>query len=154
MAQVYIGLGSNLGDRAQKLKEARENLNKIGKIIQKSAVIETAPWGKIDQPDFLNQIVLIDTNLSPQALLKACLSIEDKIGRERQEKWGERLIDIDILYYDNQIILESNLKIPHLLIPERLFILEPLCEIAPNYLHPVFKQTNLQLLEECKERCN
>ena len=154
MAQVYIGLGSNLGDRAQKLKEARENLNKIGKIIQKSAVIETAPWGKIDQPDFLNQIVLIDTNLLPQALLKACLSIEDKIGRERQEKWGERLIDIDILYYDNQIILESNLKIPHLLIPERLFILEPLCEIAPNYLHPVFKQTNLQLLEECKEKCN
>jgi len=119
-----------LDNREKNLSSAIELINKqIGTIIKKSSIHKTKAWGKTDQPDFLNMVIKIETKLDPQKLLKQCLSIENELGRIRKEKWGERIIDIDILYFNDLIINDENLKIPHPLIQEREFVLKPLNEI-------------------------
>ena len=130
MTGIYLGLGTNLGDRHLNLENAISLINQqVGKILKQSSIHETKAWGKTDQPDFLNLVIKIETKLVPQMLLQKCLSIENEIGRIREEKWGPRLIDIDILYYNDLIIDDENLKIPHPFINEREFVLNPLKEI-------------------------
>lgn len=152
MEGIFLLLGSNLGDRLHSLKQANNALEEKGiKILTKSSVYETAAWGKTDQQAFLNQVLKVDTSLEPKALLKVILEIELELGRIRKIKWGERLIDIDILYYHQNFIDEDNLKIPHPGIPERRFTLIPLVEICPNFQHPTLKLTQYKLLDNCKD---
>lgn len=147
---IFLLTGSNLGDRLRILHNCSELIElELGHIIERSPVYQTAPWGKTDQANFLNQALQIETVLQPQELLTLCLSIEKKIGRVRDAKWGARTIDIDIVYFDNKIVDLDNLKIPHPRIAERRFVLVPLNEVAPEFVHPIFKKTNAQLLQEC-----
>lgn len=150
---IYLLSGSNLGNRMASLARALELIEQeAGSIKAQSQLYETAPWGITDQPAFLNQVMELETKLAPEALLEKLLNIEKKMGRERKTKWGERLIDLDILYYGNQIIETANLKIPHPHIPERRFTLVPLCELAPLLPHPLTGKTQLQLLKECPDQ--
>ena len=148
---IFLLLGSNLGDRHKQLSDAITLLTSVGTIVKHSSIYETAAWGKTDQPDFLNQVIELETQLAPHDLLTQCLSIEKKLGRERHEKWDARTIDIDIVYFDNKIIDTQDLQIPHSRMTERKFMLTPLVEIAPDFTHPILKKTNAQLLEECED---
>lgn len=152
--KAYLSLGTNLGDRKKNLLSAIGYINNIPttKIIKESSIIETKPFGYTEQDDFLNSCIKIKTLLSPQELLDEVLDIEKKMGRVRIIKWGPRLIDIDILFYDNNIIGENNLAIPHPYITERMFVLEPLSEIAPNYVHPLTKKTISRLKKELENK--
>ena len=153
MNKAYLLTGGNVGDRVSHLKEAAENMERYsGKIMQRSSLYETAPWGKTDQAPFLNQALLLSTSLDASALLKIILEVEEKSGRKRAEKYGPRIIDIDILFFNNEILNQPDLKIPHPQIQNRRFALQPLCEIAPGWVHPVFKKTILQLLKECPDK--
>lgn len=144
-------LGGNLGDRQANLKKATHEIEKnIGSIITQSSFYESQAWGKTDQPWFLNQVLMIATPYSPMQVLEHALAVEERLGRIRTEKWGARIIDIDLLYFENQIIDFENLIVPHPGITSRRFVLEPLAEIAPNFIHPVIKKNHLQLLAECE----
>jgi len=123
-------------------------LKTLGTIQKTSSIIETNAWGKTKQPDFLNQVILLETKLSPQNLLKKCQEIENKLGRERKERWKERTIDLDILFYNDLVLNDVDLIIPHPYISERKFVLKPLNEIASDFIHPVFKKSILVLYEE------
>jgi len=153
MEQAFLLLGTNLGERHKNLLNAMQLLagNEI-EVEQTSSVFETAPWGRTDQQDFLNQVVEISTSLQPEELLEKILAIEKEIGRIRKEMWGERIIDIDILYYGNQIIKSQRLVIPHPYLHERRFTLKPLFEIAPNFIHPIFNKTTSTLLNDCSDK--
>ncbi|HEY2581431.1 MAG TPA: 2-amino-4-hydroxy-6-hydroxymethyldihydropteridine diphosphokinase [Mucilaginibacter sp.] len=152
MFDVFLLLGSNLGDRKQLLQQAITQIEKdIAPVLKSSSVYETQAWGKTNEPDYLNQVVMLQTNLPPQKLLEATLSIENTLGRQRQEKWGSRTIDIDILFYGKIIINEENLYIPHPELHKRRFTLEPLAEIAPELLHPILNKNILQLKNELKD---
>lgn len=147
MAVVFLLLGSNMGNRLEYLDQAREHLaQKIGDIDKVSGIYETAAWGKTDQPDFVNQVIKIETSLQARAVLTTILEIEKLLGRERIEKWGARTIDIDILFYDEELIDEPDLKIPHPNLHERAFTLVPLIEIEPEWFHPLFKKPLTELL--------
>lgn len=149
LQMVYLLLGSNLGNRKEILDKAIKLLSqKVGVVILQSKDYETSPWGVTDQPDFLNLVVSIQTRLKPLQILEITQSIENQLGRIRKEKWGARLIDIDVLFYGNEIIDEPNLKIPHPLLQERDFTLSPLAEIAPDFVHPVLGKTILELREK------
>jgi 2-amino-4-hydroxy-6-hydroxymethyldihydropteridine diphosphokinase len=150
--KVFLGLGSNLGNREENLLKAQKLINKkVGKVHSKSSIYETAAWGITEQNAFLNQVLEIETVFSPDAVLHLLLKIEKNMGRIREIKWGERSIDIDVLYYNNEIISTENLVVPHPFIQERKFVLVPLCEIAPVFIHPKLKQSNLELLEKCQD---
>lgn len=150
--QIFLGLGSNLGNREENLSTAQRLIEeKVGKIRSKSSIYETAAWGVTEQNAFLNQVLEVKTSFSPSAVLHLVLKIEKDMGRIREIKWGERSIDIDILYHNNKIISTKDLTIPHPFIQERKFVLVPLCEIAPAFIHPKLKQTNLELLEKCQD---
>ncbi|MEI9946012.1 MAG: 2-amino-4-hydroxy-6-hydroxymethyldihydropteridine diphosphokinase [Chitinophagaceae bacterium] len=127
------------------------SINIAEKIIKASSLYETAAWGKEDQPSFLNQALEIETALATQQLLKQLLKIEKKIGRVRKEKNGPRVIDIDILLFNNDIINENDLKVPHPELQNRRFALTPLAEIASNIIHPAFKKSILELLKLCPD---
>ncbi|ARS38963.1 2-amino-4-hydroxy-6-hydroxymethyldihydropteridine diphosphokinase [Sphingobacteriaceae bacterium GW460-11-11-14-LB5] len=144
---AYLLLGGNLGDREANLKKAIDLLNdKIGKVIAISSLYETAAWGKTDQPAFLNQAVGVETNLSAIAVLDLALSIEQELGRVRKDKWGERLIDIDLILFGDQIIdIPDKLQVPHPHMQNRKFVMEPLAEIAPEVVHPVLGETILSI---------
>ena len=149
MAKVYLGLGSNQGDRAAHLANARQEIaNQIGKLDRVSDIYESAPWGLIEQPWFLNQVVRVITPMDPWAVLEGVKYIEKKIGRLETVKWGPRLIDIDILFYNHIRLLSPDLQIPHLYLHRRAFVLWPLADIAPGLVHPAYNKTVLQLIEE------
>ena len=149
---IYLLLGSNLGDRRKMITAAEKLIDKsVGDLVKFSGIYETDAWGKTSQPPFLNQVIQITSKLSPKNLLTALLQIEDKLGRKRYEKWGERVIDIDILYYGDLIFHDKHLSVPHPEISSRRFTLIPLVEIAANFVHPVLKKSNRKLLKECKD---
>jgi len=152
MAIVFLSIGSNIGDRLANLQHMSGclSLNDNIEIVQASSFYETEPWGEKNQPWFLNAVLQIKTSLPAKELLYVCQDIESKLGRNREDenRWGERCADIDILFYDNEIIISDNLKIPHQYIHERAFILVPMLEIAPKFVHPVFGKTIEQLYDE------
>jgi len=152
MNKAYLLTGGNEGDSHRYLQQALTNIELIcGQILQVSSVYQTAPWGKKDQPDFLNQVILVNTILDPHALLTAILGIEEKSGRIRTVKNAPRTIDIDILFYNELVLEEPGLSIPHPRIAERRFVLEPLNEISPGLVHPVLGKTISRLLLECTD---
>ncbi len=149
---TYLILGSNLGDRRKYLSEAAGLISeRLGIIKARSSVYQTASWGVHDQPDFVNQVLMVETDLNPEDLLEGILKIETELGRERREKWGSRTMDIDILLYENRVIDKPDLKIPHPFLHERRFCLQPLNEIAPAYIHPVFNKSIARLLEDLSD---
>ena len=148
---VYIGLGSNIGDKVETCRKAVALLDKVGNVIAVSSFYATEPVGYPDQEEFVNAVVELETELSPMALLAACHVIEDELGRRRLMHWGPRTIDLDILLYGNTIFENSELTIPHQLLAKRRFVLEPLCEIAPKVMHPVLRKTMAQLLQKLKD---
>ena len=145
---VFLGLGSNLGDRDSHLNDAVVALcsNKAITIISQSSVLETEPLGNEDQGKFLNVVVEIETTLSPKKLMKTCLDIEMHQGRVREEKWGPRTIDIDILFFSDQLIQSEGLDVPHPEVQNRSFVLIPLVEIAPMMVHPTLGITAKAML--------
>jgi len=152
MNKAFLLTGGNLGDRIKNLELCSFLVEKAcGKIIRRSSVYETAAWGNIDQPDYLNQVLLVDTAFSPEHLLRILLSVEKDMGRYRGEKYGPRIIDIDILLYNDEVINESMLKIPHPRMQDRRFVLEPMNEIAPAKVHPLLQKTMHELLLECSD---
>ncbi len=148
--KVTIGLGGNLGDVKKTLLETIELIStKIGKIHSTSSVYQTQAWGVEDQPSFLNQVVVAETALTPLEVLDCCLEIEQELGRDRINgtKWGERVIDVDVLFYASLLIDLPTLKVPHPHIQDRNFVLVPLMEIAPDFVHPQLKKTPQELKE-------
>ena len=150
MNEVYLQLGSNIGDRLDNLDQSIKIITeRIGNVLEKSSVYESTPWGVENQRNFLNQVIFVKSNFDPYTILDLVLQIEKDMGRIRIEKWGERIIDIDILFIDDLIIESENLCIPHEFIAKRKFVLQPMCEIAPSFIHPKLNKTISQLLEEC-----
>lgn len=148
MHTVYLSTGSNLGNRENHLILAEEAITEwIGPIDARSSIVETAPWGKTDQPHFLNRVLRVKTRLPPIQLMELLLQVEQDMGRNRNEKWGPRIIDVDVLFYDSRIINEPGLCVPHPHMHEREFVLKPLVEIAPDFEHPVMLKTMSELLE-------
>lgn len=140
---IYIALGTNLGDRPANLRAALRALPTAVTIIEESPVYETPPWGYKDQPAFLNMVIKAETDLEPESLLKYLKQLEAELGREQNFRWGPRLIDLDILFYDDLAIDTPPLVIPHPRLHERAFVLVPLMDIAPNFVHPkIQKQIN------------
>ena len=153
MKTVYLLLGTNMGDRNFNLSAATACIeNDMGEILLKSSIYETEPWGVTDQQNYFNQILKISTQVSAQEILKKILSIEKKLGRKRTTKYASRIIDIDILFYNQDIIQEENLIIPHPLLHKRMFVLSPLFEMAPDYIHPVLHKSIKQLILECDDK--
>jgi len=152
MTGIYLLLGTNLGNRFANLQRAKEILTSHVIIVKReSKIYETAAWGVSEQPSFLNQVIEVDTGKSPERTLKICQMIEDQMGRIRTEKWGARLIDIDILYFNSHEYSTEQLTIPHPEIPNRRFTLIPMAELAPNMIHPSLNKTQEELLVACQD---
>jgi len=152
MNHTFLLLGSNDGDRYFWINQGIELIEKqCGILVCKSSLYKTAAWGLENQPSFINLAVELKTNLTDSELLQQIHNIEQKLGRQRFVKWGQRTLDIDILFYNNEIIDTENLKIPHPFLHKRRFTLAPLFEIAPDFIHPVFRKTIAQLLAECED---
>lgn len=152
MIDVFLLLGSNLGDREGYLQKAIGLIEaELGRVTQKSSIYETEAWGKTDEPNYLNQVVRINTTLSARQVLEKVLQIETKMGRIREEKWGSRIIDVDILFYGQDIINEPGLIVPHPELHNRKFTLEPLNEMVSDLQHPVLKKSIFQLKSELKD---
>jgi 2-amino-4-hydroxy-6-hydroxymethyldihydropteridine diphosphokinase len=153
MKIVFLGIGTNLGSREGNLEQAVVGIGNFpARVLQSSSLYETEPWGFQAQEKFLNMVVKIETDLTPDALLEKILNLESKLGRIRgTERYESRPIDIDILFYDDLVINEDHLKIPHPLLHERKFVLIPLCEINPGLKHPVLGKTMSDLLQICED---
>ena len=149
MAIAYIGIGSNLGNRQENCLHAIELLEEKGIIVKKrSSMHETEPWGVKDQPRFINMTIEIETGLEPKEFLRILKNVERELGREKSFKWGPRSIDLDILLFDDLVLKEDDLEIPHPFMHDRDFVLKPLCEIAPDRIHPVLKKKICDLVQE------
>lgn len=146
-------MGSNLSNRTAQLQAAERYIQAgAGKITGHSSVYETAAWGKTDQPDFINKVICIETTLNPFELLEKLLEIEKKMGRERNERWEARIIDLDILLYDELVYADASLTIPHPGIASRRFTLIPLNELAGTFIHPVYNKSINELLLNCEDQ--
>ena len=150
--KAYLSIGSNIGDREGYLDQAVDYLNneEDTRVTTVSDYIETEPWGDVEQDDFLNGALEIETLKTPRELLETAMAIEKEAHRERLVHWGPRTLDVDILFYDDEIIMEEDLKIPHVEIPKREFVLEPMVAIAPYHMHPVFHKSVSEMLEEVR----
>ena len=152
MNTVFLQLGSNMGDRDAYLKNANKLIaEEIGAIQKKSKIYESVPWGVENQNNYLNQVLEIKSEFLAEEVLEKVLQIEDKIGRIRNEKWGERIIDIDILFFNDLIVEKEGICIPHIHLHNRKFVLIPLNEIAPVFVHPKYNKTIGDLLADCKD---
>src|SRR5688500_14867053 len=152
MNKAYLLLGGNIDNRLHNLTKARELLQQdVGKIVEGSGIYETAAWGNMDQPVFLNQVLLIETILSAEETMNKILFIEKKMGRIRTQKNASRIIDIDILFFNKEVIKTRNLTIPHPEIQNRNFVLHPLKELIPEFEHPVLHRTIHELFLECSD---
>ena len=154
MKKVFLGIGTNLGNKESNLEQAVARIKEyIGPVLKSSAIYETEPWGFQAKDEFLNMVVKVETNLTPSGLLGRILMIESLLGRVRGEKqYSSRLIDIDILLFEDMIVNKESLKIPHPLLHERKFVLVPLCEIASEFIHPVLKKSIADLLKICEDQ--
>lgn len=153
MKNTYLLLGSNIEPRISFLKKAEQEIQqRIGKLIKTSGIYETAPWGFEDATSFLNKVLLVSTELGADAMLEIIHNIEEEMGRVRKgASYSSRTIDIDILYYEAEVVKSNRLQIPHPRLHLRKFTLLPLVEIAPDFLHPKFHLTNKKLLRECTD---
>lgn len=152
MNTMYIQLGSNVGERHSYIKESLLQIEKIlGTIICESKTYESSPWGVTEQRNFLNKVISVKSDFSAKDALKTLQNIEDNLGRKRTEKWGERTIDLDILFYNNQTINTKELTIPHPHIQDRKFVLIPFAEMNGKFIHPTLKKDIFALLKECKD---
>jgi 2-amino-4-hydroxy-6-hydroxymethyldihydropteridine diphosphokinase len=150
--EVYLLFGSNLGERAANIANAITLLENQGiNTIKLSSLYETEPWGNTEQGKFLNRVGKFRTTAAAAGLMKTILNIEAELGRKRTIKWAPRVIDIDILFYGNQILSQKDLEIPHPELEKRKFALIPLAEIAPDFVHPVLKKSIKELLAECRD---
>lgn len=152
MNGIYLIIGGNMGEREQYLADCRVHIsNMIGNIERMSAVYESESWGNTEQNAFLNQVLFVKTAQNAREVLQSCLTIEMKMGRIRDAKWGSRIIDIDILFFNDEVIHENHLTIPHPHLQERRFVLVPLHELSPDLKHPVSGKTVQELLEMCND---
>jgi len=152
MNSAYLVTGGNIGNREEQLAyAARLIAERCGSIIDRSSLYETAAWGKKDQPPFLNQALVVETPLNARDFLNEVLYIENLMGRDRVEKYGPRIIDIDIIFFNHQKIKENGLVVPHPEMANRRFVLEPLNEVIPAYIHPIYYKTVNELLNECAD---
>lgn len=152
MAIAYIGIGSNFGNRKENCEKAVNLFSRKGiEVLKCSSFYETEPWGVKEQPKFINAAVEAETDLKPEELLKTIKGIESDLGRGSVIRWGPRLIDLDILLYNDLVVKTNNLEIPHPGVKNRAFVLKPLSEIAPDKIHPVLKKRIKSLLLECLE---
>jgi len=153
MNKTYLLLGSNMGHSKKKLLKAAALIEKqVGKIIRQSSLYTTAAWGNTNQPDFLNQVIVVETKRTAVQTMQAILDIEKKMGRIRTVKNAPRIIDIDILFFNKQIISEVTLQVPHPQIQNRRFVLTPLNELSPNLIHPVLKRSVHHLFIHCPDK--
>ena len=150
MERVFLGLGSNIGDRAANIGRARRLLEEVagGRVVGMSSLIETRPVGYEDQPDFINAALEIETTLEPRGLLTQIKRIEREIGRKETFRFGPRVIDIDILLFGDRLVDDPGLTIPHPRMHERRFVLGPLAEIAPEVVHPIYNRTIMDMLKK------
>jgi 2-amino-4-hydroxy-6-hydroxymethyldihydropteridine diphosphokinase len=152
MNSAYLITGGNMGQRDEQLAYAARLIEeRCGTIIDRSSLYETAAWGKRDQESFLNQALVLETSLNVRDLLNEILYIENLMGRDRIEKYGPRIIDIDIIFFNHQVMREDGLTIPHPEMAKRRFVLEPLNQVIPAYIHPVYYKTVSELLSECTD---
>ena len=152
MNYAYLITGGNIGNREQELTFADKLVaERCGHVIDRSSVYETAAWGKTDQATFLNQALVVETSLHARDLMSEILYIEHLMGRDRVEKYGPRIIDIDIIFFNHQIINQPDLVVPHPEMAARRFVLEPLNEVIPAYIHPIYYKTSTELLKDCKD---
>ncbi|MBQ20625.1 MAG: 2-amino-4-hydroxy-6-hydroxymethyldihydropteridine diphosphokinase [Vicingaceae bacterium] len=150
--QLILSLGGNQGDIKKTFLSARNMITQeVGSIIKESSIYQTQAWGVENQADFLNQVIIVETKLSPETILEKCLAIEMELGRKRMKRWRERTIDIDLLFFNSEIIQTENLQIPHPRISERNFILHPLTEIIPDFIHPILNKSIKYLKNECSD---
>lgn len=152
--QVYLLLGGNLGDRLNLLKQTKINIEKnIGEIVKESSIYESGPWGFESEQDFLNQVIVISTSYTPGEILQKCREIENELGRVRQsDQYVSRRMDIDILFFNDEIINKPDLIIPHKQLHKRRFTLEPLTEISQDFIHPGINKTLSEILRDCEDK--
>jgi 2-amino-4-hydroxy-6-hydroxymethyldihydropteridine diphosphokinase len=152
MEKLVLIIGGNLGDREKFICEAKNKLRQfIGEISKESKIYETAAWGGASEGNYLNQVLILETDLEPLRVLEIIQSIEQMLGRERIQKWGNRTMDIDILYFGNQVIQDYQLTVPHPYISERKFVLVPLVDVWPDFIHPIHQLSHVQLLQQLND---
>jgi 2-amino-4-hydroxy-6-hydroxymethyldihydropteridine diphosphokinase len=154
MAKVCIALGSNLGDRRENFIRALKKFITFGKILSIAPLYRSEAYGYKEQPDFFNSVVILETELKPKILLDKLKEIEKTIGRKQRRRWGPREIDLDIIFYDREVMESKKLTVPHPDFHNRKFVLKPLVDVAPDYLPPLHTLKIWQILEECKDNTN